>query len=296
MLDNPLGIAIYNCDKCKLDIIGGDYCPRCLSIPSVDGWKSCSECEKPLNKNNTKGIHYKCAMEMRNECSKCDAKLYKNNKTGICRSCSRTKSPTSTCIADECSNQTYSQTGYCSTKHGPQAAWVRQKEAKTEWFALQPEDNITDAVIRYALETNQDTKLFENTETQGDCLIWKGSSAYGYGRIGISVKEAKITFSHPVLTHRLAYALNNELPPSQLGPNNDTLTINHKCYNSLCVNPSHLEVLSQEENYKDARLHYEVEGTCDYCSAPFTGAPTKMYCGEECRYKGTYQKSKAKVA
>ena len=204
--------------------------------------------------------------------------------------------PKTICIADGCDEETRSKSGFCSTKHHKKAAWVAQKASKEEWFDKQPEDNITDAVIRYALETNQDTKLFENTETQGDCLIWKGSSAYGYGRIGISVKEARVVFAHPVLTHRLAYAMLNELPPSQHGPKPDTLTINHKCYNSLCVNPSHLEVLSQEENHKDAVLHYEVEGTCDYCSAPFTGAPTKMYCGYECRYKGTYQKSKAKVA
>ena len=204
--------------------------------------------------------------------------------------------PKQTCIADGCDEETRSKTGYCFPKHQKKAAWVAQKAAKEEWFAEQPEDNITDAVIRYALETNQDIPLLENIRQEGDCLIWKGSNANGYGRIGISVKEAKITFSHPVLVHRLAYAMLNELPPSQHGPNPDTLTINHKCYNSLCVNPSHLEVLSQAENHKDALLHYEVEGTCEYCSAPFTGAPRKMYCSYECRWRGQYEKQKAKVA
>ena len=199
------------------------------------------------------------------------------------------------CKADGCTNTTANETGYCRAMHHNKAAWAAQKESKAEWFANQPEDNITDAVIAYALRTNQATKLYEDgrVEKDDDCLIWQGAKNGRYGMIGISVKESSKVFTHPVLAHRLAYAMVNELPPSQSGPKPDTLTINHKCYNRLCVNPAHLEVLSQEENFKDALVHYEVEGTCECCSAPFTGPPSKVYCSPRCWKKDTRRKAKA---
>lgn len=230
---------------------------------------------------------------------------------GMCSTCYQRhyrkfgKRPQSTCKADECLNKTASKWGYCET-HKQKGQWAAQKQAKQEWFARQPEENITDAVIRYALNNDIALKLFTNTKTEGDCLVWKGAvSSNGYGHIAIRVRFGKGEgkhFAHPVLTHRLAYATCNELPPSQSGPRPDTLTINHICRNRLCVNPSHLEVLTQQENWEYAGgpgvrnmsefIDMNVKGTC-LCGADFVGRANRKWCSDKCKDKHRYLNKKS---
>lgn len=166
--------------------------------------------------------------------------------------------PKTECLMEDCSVLNRSSTGYCR-KHKAQGDWSKDKQAKAEWFARQPEDNITDAVIRYALNNDLHLKLFTNTKTEGDCLVWKGANNGKYGMIGVRVRVGKGQyFSHPVLTHRLAFASKDDLPSSQLGPRNDTLVVNHICRNTVCVNPSHLEVITQKENWEYAHRQEQV--------------------------------------
>ena len=75
----------------------------------------------------------------------------------------------------------------------------------------------------------------------GDCWEWSGSILpNGYGRIDRGKKyDTK-------LAHRLVYeALVGELDGS--------LVIDHICGNGLCVNPKHLEQVSQKENVYRAK-------------------------------------------
>ena len=158
------------------------------------------------------------------------------------------------CLANDCPNITRSKHGFC-TDHYNLHVWNVGKAAKEEWFAAQPEENMSAAVIRACVEDGTaHTRLTAQIKPQNECLVWTGGrTTHGrYGLVGLRIRTGKGNrhFTHPVLAHRLAYALKHPLPASQLGPKSDTLTINHKCRNSLCVNVEHLEVLTQLENIK----------------------------------------------
>lgn len=70
--------------------------------------------------------------------------------------------------------------------------------------------------------------------TETECWIWQlGSDRHGYGRMKVSGKE--------MLAHRASYeAFVGKIP--------EGLTIDHLCRVPLCVNPSHLEPVSNKEN------------------------------------------------
>ncbi len=73
----------------------------------------------------------------------------------------------------------------------------------------------------------------------GDCVIWTGwVNASGYGRL--------MYCGSMLLAHRLAYMLvHGGIEPG--------LEIDHLCRNTLCVNPAHLEAVTQLENARRTR-------------------------------------------
>lgn len=72
----------------------------------------------------------------------------------------------------------------------------------------------------------------------GGCVIWTGAlSRYGYGRI--------IDKGAPLSTHRVAYEL-------LVGPIPEGLTIDHLCRVTKCINPHHLEPVTNAENVRRA--------------------------------------------
>lgn len=65
------------------------------------------------------------------------------------------------------------------------------------------------------------------------CWIWSaGRTLEGYGKLKV--------FGKTVLAHRWYYKLNNSIP--------DELTLDHLCRVRCCVNPSHLEPVTQQIN------------------------------------------------
>lgn len=70
------------------------------------------------------------------------------------------------------------------------------------------------------------------------CWIWQGykNPITGYGTIEINKK--------PHLVHRISYELFNNIKL----PNGHEVEINHICRNRLCVNPTHLELVTHREN------------------------------------------------
>lgn len=72
------------------------------------------------------------------------------------------------------------------------------------------------------------------------CWLWRGwvSDGYGLHRVG--------PLRVPARAHRLAYQLaNGPVPAGQV--------VDHLCRNRACVNPAHMEIVSNAENVRRGR-------------------------------------------
>lgn len=69
------------------------------------------------------------------------------------------------------------------------------------------------------------------------CWIWTGSIRHGYGLLRIG--------QHQVMAHRFSYMLNVGMVPQ-------SFVIDHLCCNKQCVNPDHLEPVTNQENIQRA--------------------------------------------
>lgn len=75
------------------------------------------------------------------------------------------------------------------------------------------------------------------------CWEWSGATRDGYGVVKIG--------GRPVGAHRAVLA-------SVIGPISPSLMVDHKCHNTLCVNPDHLQAVTNklnQENRKSAQAN-----------------------------------------
>lgn len=85
-------------------------------------------------------------------------------------------------------------------------------------------------------------KIVALDDEQGGCWIWtasRGGHGYGYGQFGIASGKM-------VPAHRWSYE-------HFVGPIPDGLVVDHLCRRIECVNPEHLEAVTQRENLRRGR-------------------------------------------
>lgn len=91
-----------------------------------------------------------------------------------------------------------------------------------------------DPAIRARLNTWRRFSACVKRFGEGKCHVWTGFlNSDGYGRIQINGKKH--------LVHRLMWEL-------VVGPIPPKMTLDHLCRNRKCVNPEHLEVVTNKEN------------------------------------------------
>lgn len=98
--------------------------------------------------------------------------------------------------------------------------------------------------------TPAEVRFWRHVDKAGDCWIWTGGKAYGYGSFYDG--ETK------VYAHRWSYQ-------HHVGPITDGLVIDHLCRQPLCVNPEHLEAVTNRENLRRGDVAWATvhrEGTC----------------------------------
>jgi hypothetical protein len=91
-------------------------------------------------------------------------------------------------------------------------------------------------------------RLLSKMTVVGDCHIWiAATNGRGYGQINIGGGVRR-------QAHRLAYEL-------FVGPIPPGYHIDHLCRTPLCINPAHLEAVSQSENNRrEALARWEARG------------------------------------
>lgn len=100
-------------------------------------------------------------------------------------------------------------------------------------------------------------RLVANTQlaVEGDaasCWLWTGKHVRGYGRLNVW-RDGKLV---SVKAHRVVLEEFHDItfPFDEAG---------HLCYNTLCINPTHLEVQTKTHNLAERRGHtYAERGGC----------------------------------
>lgn len=90
--------------------------------------------------------------------------------------------------------------------------------------------------------TDLPERMQSKISLEGECWTWTGAkNPKGYGSMSAGTKNKS------VLAHRMAYTIaKGEIP--------EGMQIDHRCRNTSCVNPSHLDAVTAQEN---VRRRYE---------------------------------------
>lgn len=122
----------------------------------------------------------------------------------------------------------------------------------------------------YSLQEQREAFLL-HVEKTATCWLWKG------GRTGTNQEYGAHSFRNQLHTaHRWSYIL-------FIGPVTDEIVVDHKCLNTLCVNPEHLQLLTSWESLQKRPLMRKNVSECKN-GHPYTNDNSYYYQGnKQCR-------------
>lgn len=85
-------------------------------------------------------------------------------------------------------------------------------------------------------------RFWRRVDASGVCWEWTACRSRGYGRFARGPEHGSAT----VFAHRWAYE-------HLVGPIPEGLVLDHRCRNTICVNPDHLEPVTIGENVRRGR-------------------------------------------
>ena len=98
-------------------------------------------------------------------------------------------------------------------------------------------------------------RFWPKVDKSGECWLWTANKLpSGYGVFGLGGRDKGTT-----LAHRFAYeGANGPIPPG--------MVIDHLCRIPACVNPSHLEAVTQQENnFRNPNTQYRKNAAKTHC-------------------------------
>lgn len=131
--------------------------------------------------------------------------------------------------------------GVCSVDDCGNPAWAKSLCNKHYIRARKHGDPSVVRVARRGPSSTLEARFWAKVDRSGDCWTWIGYIAPdGYGRL------SKGRFKQGSwVAHRVSYEIAN-------GPIPDGLQVDHLCFNRACVNPAHLEAVTQLVNNQRA--------------------------------------------
>jgi hypothetical protein len=112
-------------------------------------------------------------------------------------------------------------------------------------------------------------RFWAKVEKTDGCWLWTASKVHnGYGNFYIGRDGERVIFAY---AHRVAYEL-------LVGPIPNGLQLDHLCQVRHCVNPEHLEPVTQQENIRREMAWFGERTHCKY-GHPFSRENTAYWKG-----------------